>query len=112
MFKTIKEERLKWILPIINKEMKLVDITRICPYSKRSLERWCQKYRERGENGLIPKTTTPKTSSNEIPIWLKETIIKKRKETRLCAQKIHWRLKKEGLDVPVRTIGKIIKRKG
>ena len=112
MSKTIKEERLRWILPIINKEMKLVDVAKICPYSKRSLERWCQAYREGGEEALIPKTTIPKTSPNETPIWIKETVIRKRKETKLCAQKIHWRLKKEGLDVPVRTIGKIVKDEG
>jgi len=100
MSKTIKEERLRWILPIINKEMKLVDVAKICPYSKRSLERWRRAYRKGGEEALIPKTTIPKTSPNETPIWIKETIIKKRKETKLCAQKLHWRLKKEGLDIP------------
>lgn len=112
MSKTIKEERLRWILPIINKEMRLVDVSKICPYSKRSLERWCWAYRKGGKESLAPKTTIPKTSPNETPIWIKETIIKKRKETKLCAQKIHWRLKKEGLDVPVRIIGKIIKDEG
>jgi len=112
MSKTIKEERLRWILPIIQKEIKLVDVAKICPYSKRSLERWCSGYRKKGEKGLEPKTTIPKTSPRETPIWIKERIIEKRKKTRLCAQKIHWRLKKEGLNVPVRTIGKIIKKEG
>ena len=110
MSKTIKEERLRWIIPIINKEIKLVDVAKICPYSKRSLERWCQTYRKDGEEALTPKTTIPKTSPNETPIWIKERIIKKRKDTKLCAQKLHWRLKKEGLNIPVRTIGKIIKK--
>lgn len=32
-----------------------------------------------------------------------------RKETKLCAKKLHWRLKKQGLIVPVSTIGKILK---
>jgi len=112
MSKTIKEERLKWILPIINKEVKLVDVARICPHSKRSLERWVSSYRKHGEQGLEPKSTIPKTSPNETPIWIKEAVIKRRKETRLCAQKLHWRLEKQGLGVPVRTIGKIIKDEG
>lgn len=112
MSKTIKEERLRWILPIINKEIKLVDVAKICPYSKRSLERWCQVYKKGGEKALVPKTTIPKTSPDETPIWIKEIIIKKRKETKLCAQKLHWRLKKQGLSIPVRTIGKIIKDEG
>jgi hypothetical protein len=37
MPKTIKEERLRWILPIANKEIKLVDVAKVCPHSKRSL---------------------------------------------------------------------------
>ena len=43
---------------------------------------------------------------------IKERVITKRKETKLCALKLHWRLAKEGLVVPVRTIGKIIKQEG
>jgi len=112
MSKTIKEERLKWILPIINKEVKLVDVAKVCPHSKRSLERWLSVYKKHGEAGLEPKSTRPKTNPNETPIRIKERIIRKRKDTKLCAQKLHWRLKKEGLDVPVRTVGKIIKDEG
>lgn len=112
MTKTIKEERLGWIKPIINKEAKLVDVAKVCPHSKRSLERWCKAYREGGEETLVPKATIPKTNPNETPIRIKEIIIKKRKETKLCALKLHWRLQKEGLSLPIRTIGKIIKDEG
>jgi len=112
MVKTIQEERLRWIKPIINKEMRLVDVAKICPHSKRSLERWMSVYKKYGENGLEPKTTIPKTSPNETPIAIKEKVIELRKQTKLCAQKIHWRLKKEGVDIPTRTIGKILKQDG
>lgn len=112
MSKTIKEERLRWILPIINKEVKLIDVAKVCPYSKRSLERWCKAYREKGEDGLEPKSTMPKTNPNETPIRIKERVISLRKETRLCAKKLHWRLKKQGLVIPDRTVGKIIKDEG
>ena len=53
-----------------------------------------------------------KTSPEETPIWIKERVITKRKKTKLCALKLHWRLAKEGLVVPVRTIGKILKSEG
>ena len=112
MSKTIQEERLRWVLPIYNKEARLVDVAKICPHSKRSLERWLSNYRKYGEKGLEPKSNRPKTNPNETPIRIKERIIEKRKDTKLCAQKLHWRLKKEGLDVPVRTIGKIVKDEG
>jgi transposase InsO family protein len=112
MAKTIKEERLRWVLPIVRKEIKMADAVKACPYSKRSLERWLSAYKRGGEKALEPETTIPKTSPNETSIWIKERVIKKRKETKLCAQKLHWRLAKENLAVPVRTIGKIIAQAG
>lgn len=113
MSKSIKEERLRWIKPIINKEVKLVDVAKICPYSERSLKRWKKNYLLYGEKGLEPKSTEPKTQPNETPIHIKEEVIRLRRETNLCALKLNWRLNKvKGLDVPVSTIGKIIKKEG
>ncbi len=37
MVKTIKEEKLRWVLPIVRKETKLVETAKVCPYSKRNL---------------------------------------------------------------------------
>lgn len=112
MAKTVKEERLRWVLPIVNKEVRLVDVAKICPHSKRSLERWVAAYKRGGEAALEPRSTSPKTNPQETPIWIKEMVIQKRKRTRLCAQKLHWALTREGLAVPVRTIGKILKQEG
>lgn len=112
MPKTIKEERLRWILPIYNKEIKLTDVAKFCPHSKRSLERWLSAYRKRGEQGLIPKSTRPKTSPNETPIRIKEQIIELRKQTKLCALKLKWKLEKENLKLHKNTIHKIIKKEG
>ena len=93
-------------------EVRLVDVAKVCPHSKRSLERWVAVYKRGGEKALEPKATIPKTSPEETPIWIKQRVITKRKKTKLCALKLHWRLAKEGLVVPVRTIGKIIKQEG
>ena len=112
MAQTIKEERLRWVLPIVRVGMRLVDVAKVCPHSKRSLERWVAVYKRGGEKALEPKATIPKTSPEETPIWIKERVITKRKKTKLCALKLHWRLAKEGLVVPVRTIGKILKSEG
>jgi len=111
MAKTIKEEKLRWVLPVINKEIKLVDIAKVCPYGKRSLERWVALYKEKGEIGLEPKSTEPKTQIEETPIWIKERVIEVRKKTKKCALKIHWQLEKEGIKIHTRTIGKILKKK-
>jgi transposase InsO family protein len=112
MAKTIKEERLRWVLPIASKEVKLKDVAKICPHGKRSLERWLASYREHGEKGLEPKSTEPKKYRIETKIRLKEKIISIRKKTKKCALKIHWQLEKEGIYIHERTIGKILKKEG
>jgi len=112
MSKNVKEERLRWVLPIVRKEVRLVDVARVCPFSQRSLERWVATFRKYGEAGLEPKSTRPKTNPRETPIWIKERIIELRKETKKCALKLKWDLEKEGIEIDHRTIGKIIKQEG
>src|SRR3989339_2120371 len=112
MSKNIKEERYRWISPILEKEISIKNLVKVCPYSERSLKRWLKEFRTRGMEALEPKSTRPKTEPNETPIWIKERVIALRKETKLCAQKLHWRLKKQELMVPVSTIGKILKDEG
>lgn len=112
MPQTIKEERLRWVLPIVNKEIALVDAAKVCPHSQRSLERWAAAYRKHGEAGLEPQSTRPKTQPNETPIRVKERIIELRKETGLCAKKLKWKLEKEGIVPGKSVIHKIIKHEG
>ncbi len=57
------EERLRWVLPIVNKK----NATKVFPGGKRTLERWVSNYRKFGKSGLIPKSTRPKTQPNEPP---------------------------------------------
>lgn len=112
MAKTVQEERLRWVLPIARKEVKLVDVAKVCPHSKRSLERWVGAYREGGETALELKSTRPKTHPEETAIRIKEEVVKLRKRTRLCALKLKWRLAKQGIHIHERTIGKILKVEG
>ena len=112
MAHTIKEERLRWVLPIVNKEIKIVGMARICPYGQRTLERWVETYRKHGETGLEPKSTRPKTHSNETPIWIKERVIALRKERKQCSKKIAWDLADEGITLHHQTAQKIIKKEG
>lgn len=112
MAQTIQEERWRWIKPIINREMKLVDVAKVCPHSERSLKRWKKAYEQYGMEGLAPKSTQPKTSPNETPIRIKEEVIALRKQTGLCAKKLHWRLAKQNVHVPISTISKILRDGG
>lgn len=110
MATTIKEERLRWVIPIWKKEMRLVDVAKVCPYSKRSLERWISVYRNQGAWALEPKSTEPKRYRVETSIRVKERIVEIRKKTKKCSMKIHWQLEKEGIKINTRTIGKILKK--
>jgi transposase InsO family protein len=99
-------------MPIVRKEMRLVEVAKVCPHGKRSLERWVAAYKECGEDALEPKSTEPKTQPNETPIRIKERVIEVRKKTKKCALKIHWQLEKEGIEIDERTVGKILKKEG
>jgi transposase InsO family protein len=112
MANTVQEERWRWLKPIINKEMTLVAVAKVCPHSVRSLKRWKKAYEQFGMDGLIPESTAPKTSPNETSIRLKEEVIALRTETSLCARKLHWKLAKRGIYIPERTVGKILKQAG
>lgn len=106
------EERLRWVLPIVREDIRLVDAAKVFPSGKRTLERWVANYKKEGEDGLVPKSTRPKTQPNETPIRIKERIIDLRKETKLCAKKLNYKLKKEHIKVSDRLIGKVIKNEG
>lgn len=112
MAQNIQEERLRWVRPIAEGTINWDEVMKICPYGRRTLERWLAAYRERGAKALEPCSTRPKTNPKETPIGLKERVITLRKKTRLCALKLHWRLAKEGVHIHARTIGKILKTEG
>lgn len=100
------------MLPIFNKQIKLVDAAKVCLYGQRTLERWLENYRKYGEQGLEPKSTRPKSNPRETPIRIKERIIELRKEKRKCALKLQWDLAEEGINIHFQTIQKILKIEG
>ena len=112
MSQTIKEERLRWVLPVSKKEVRLKDAAAVCPYGTRTLERWVAAYKKHGESGLEPRSTRPKTHPKETPIYLKEKVIALRKQKKVCALKLKWKLAKQGVHLHERTIGKILKAEG
>ena len=106
------EERLRWVLPIVNKQLRLIDAAKIFPGGQRILERWVAAHKQAGEAGLAPRSTRPRSQPKETPIRIKERIIELRKKNRLCARKLNYKLKKENIIVSDRLIGKIIKAEG
>ena len=112
MSKTIKEERLRWVMPIVRKEIRIKDLAKVCPYGKRTLERWVATYKKCGEKGLDFKSTKPKSHPGETPIRIKERVIELRNKSNKRAFKLANDLNQEGIKINVRTIGKILKVNG
>lgn len=108
----IKEERLRWVLPIAAGRTSITEVMKVFPYGRRTLERWLQAYRRKGVKGLEPRSTRPKTSAGETPIVIKELVIALRKKKKVCALKLKWKLAKQGIHIHERTIGKILKAEG
>lgn len=112
MPKSTKEEKYRWVKPILNKEITIKQMVDICPFSERALKYWLANFRLNGMTGLENKSTRPKSQPNETPIRIKERVIELRNETKLCAKKLNYKLKKENILIHDRTIGKIIQTEG
>ena len=112
MPKSTKEEKLRWIRPILDKKISIKNMVEACPFSERGIKYWLAKYRKYGEQGLEDKSKRPKTNPKETPIRIKERIIELRKKEKKCALKLSWDLKEEGIDIHYQTIQKIIKKEG
>lgn len=112
MPKNTQEERYRWIKPILDGDIAIKTMAKVCPFSERTLKSWLASYRQYGKVGLVPKSTRPRSNPKETLIRIKERIIELRKETKLSALKLHWQLEKEGINIHYRTIGKIIKKEG
>lgn len=112
MPKSTKEEKFRWIKPILDKEISIKNMAKVCPFSIRSLKYWLSNFKKFGFSGLENKSTKPKTNPNETSIRVKERIIELRKDQNQCAKKISWDLEDEGVPIHFQTIQKIIKAEG
>ena len=112
MPKSTKEEKFRWIKPILDREISIKNMAKVCPFSERALKYWLAAYREYGIEELENKSRRPRTNLKETPIRIKERIIELRKETKKCALKLKWQLEKENIKIHENTIHKIIKTEG
>ncbi|MDD4606806.1 MAG: integrase core domain-containing protein [Patescibacteria group bacterium] len=112
MPKSTIEEKLRWIKPILDGKITIKNMVQVCPFCERTLKYWLANFKQSGLAGLVNKSTRPKSHPQETSIRIKEQVIELRQETGLCAQKLAWRLNKQGIHLHHRTIGKIIKTEG
>jgi len=107
-----QEEKYRWIKPILDGEITIEGMVKVCPFSERALKYWLAAFRKRGMPGLQNRSTRPKTHPRETSIRIKERILEMRKKKRRCALKLKWELEDEGIKIHDRTIGKILKAEG
>jgi len=107
-----QEEKYRWIKPIIDGEISIKALAKVCPFSDRTLKYWLAAYRKHGLEGLKNRATRPKTHPRETPIRIKERVIEMRKEKKKCALKLQWDLEDEGISLHYQTINKIIRKEG
>ena len=107
-----KEEKYRWIKPILAQEITIKQMAKVCPFSERTLKYWLANFRQGGLDELANKSTRPKSHPDETPIRIKERIIELRKATGLCAKKLNYKLAKEDILVSDRLIGKVLKAEG
>jgi len=112
MPKSTKEEKFRWIRPILDKEIFIKNMVKVCPFSERCLKHWLASFRKHGIEGLENKSRRPRTNPRETPIRIKERIIELRKKRKQCSRKIQWDLAEEGINIHYQTIQKIIKTEG
>jgi transposase InsO family protein len=112
MPKSTKEEKYRWIKPILDGEISIKDMAEVCPFSERSIKYWLASYKECGLEGLENRSTRPRSNPKETPIRTKERVIELRKKKKQCALKIKWDLEEEGINIHFQTIQKIIKAEG
>jgi transposase-like protein len=112
MPKSTSEEKYRWIKPILSHEITIKDMAKVCPFCERSLKYWLASFRKHGITGLENGSRRPKSHPKETPIRIKEEVIALRRKTRLCANKLSWQLRKEGVIIHPRTIGKFLKLEG
>lgn len=112
MPKSTKEERYRWLKPILDGDISIKSMAKACPFSLRTLKYWLAHYRRYGIDGLDNQSRRPKSNPLETPIRIKERIIELRKRTKKCALKLKWQLAKENIVLHKNTIHKIIKAEG
>jgi transposase len=107
-----QEEKYRWIKPILDKEISIKNMAKVCPFSERTLKYWISQFKKGGFEALAPKSRRPKSNPKDTPIRIKERVIELRKDVKLSALKLHWKLQKEGIKIHTRTIGKFLKQEG
>lgn len=104
--------RYQWIRPILEGDLSILEVAKVCPFSVRAIKYWLARYREFGFPGLLDKSTKPHNSPKKTDQEITGEILRIREEDKLGGKKIFWKLQDEGIQIGERTVNYILKREG
>lgn len=104
--------RRKAIRLIKYKKWSYAKVARYLGYNRSTIMRWHKRYKERHYFGLYDRSKRPKTIDKKTtPFEYQELIVKLRKETRYCHQRLAILLRQDhDLDIKPITIYRVLKR--
>jgi len=90
-------------------------VARHLGYSQSAIVKWSKRHPEYGKYGrlVIPtRSSRPHSHPKTIPDKIVYRVLELRKERNQCAEILHYRLKKEGINISLSSIKRILKRHG
>ena len=106
------EERMRWILPILKGELSVEQVTKICPFSERTIKYWLANYRKYGLEGLKNESRAPHSCPWVTPEETKDQILDLRNTYHIGGKKIFWKLQKQGVVTSEKTVNRILSDAG
>jgi transposase InsO family protein len=90
-----------------------VKVARHLGYSQSAISKWCKRAPEARNKQLIPtESSRPKSHPRALDDEIVSRIIELRKERQQCAEILHHRLEKEGVEVSLSSVKRTLKREG
>jgi len=104
--------RYQWIQPILEKQLSIKDVCKVCPFAERTIKYWLARYRVHGLAGLIDYSMIPHHQPNKTPQWIVDRILAIKEEKRVGAKKIMWDLENKHILIGEATVNRILKKAG
>ncbi len=108
-----KEERFRWIEPILDGLISAKTMTQISPFGERTIKRWLSWYQHFGMERLEGLSKVPHYQPKKYPEYYRQAIVNLREEEGFGPRKIAGRLKKtKGIIISPRYCANVLKSKG
>lgn len=88
------------------------DVARHYRFNQSTIVRWVERARMTNRNIIVTESCRPHHHPNKLPTELVNTILGYRRERNQCAEILHHRLTKDGYDVSLSSVKRVLRRHG